>query len=72
VFVVVIAALIFHGALAAFLVVPVLVSLLVIGRYLRRRILNLPPFPEGQDPSSYFSIDLPAETLEVGHGDKSD
>jgi predicted PurR-regulated permease PerM len=72
VFVVVIAALIFHGALAAFLVVPVLVSLLVIGRYLRRRILNLPPFPEGQDPSSYFSIDLPAEALEIGHGDKTD
>jgi predicted PurR-regulated permease PerM len=72
VFVVVIAALIFHGALAAFLVVPVLVSLLVIGRYLRRRILNLPPFPEGQDPSSYFSIDLPTEPIEVGYGDKAD
>jgi len=58
VFVVVIAALIFHGALAAFLVVPVLVSLLVIGRYLRRRILGLPPFPEGQDPGSYFSLTI--------------
>jgi predicted PurR-regulated permease PerM len=54
VFVVVIVALIFHGALAAFLVVPVLVSLLVIGRYVRRRLLGLPPFPDGQDPSSYF------------------
>ncbi len=58
VFVVVIAALIFHGPLAAFLIVPVLVSLLVIGRYLRRRILGLPPFPEGQDPSQYFSVSL--------------
>jgi len=56
VFVVVIAALIFHGALAAFLVVPVLVSMLVIGRYLRRRILGLPPFPEGADPSAYFFV----------------
>ena len=54
VFVVVLAALIYHGPLAAFLVVPVLVSLLVVGRYLRRRILGLPPFPTGQDPSSYF------------------
>jgi predicted PurR-regulated permease PerM len=56
VFVVVIAALVFHGALAAFLVVPVLISLFVIGRYLRRRIFGLPPFPEGQDPTSYFFI----------------
>ena len=61
VFVVVVAALFFHGALAAFLVVPVLVSLLVIGRYLRRRILGLPPFPEGQDPSSYFSLTIKEE-----------
>ena len=58
VFVVVVAALIFHGPLAAFLIVPVLVSLLVIGRYLRRRVLGLPPFPEGQDPSQYFSVSL--------------
>ena len=53
VFLVVIAALIFHGALAAFLVVPVLVSMLVIGRYIRRRILGLPPFPEGQASGAY-------------------
>lgn len=71
VFVVVIGALIFHGALAAFLVVPVLVSLLVIGRYMRRRILGLPPFPEGQDPSSYFSIAIPEETNLVEKGEQS-
>jgi predicted PurR-regulated permease PerM len=65
VFVVVVAALIFHGPLSAFLVVPVLVSLLVIGRYLRRRILGLPPFPPGQDPSSYFHISIPEEPPEV-------
>ncbi len=59
VFVVVIAALVFHGALAAFLVVPVLISIFVIGRYLRRRIFGLPPFPEDQDPSQYFSISKP-------------
>ncbi len=59
VFIVVIAALIFHGPLAAFLVVPVLVSLMVIGRYLRRRIIGLSPFPAGQDPRSYFSITIP-------------
>jgi predicted PurR-regulated permease PerM len=58
VFVVVIGALIFHGPLAAFLVVPVLVSIMVVGRYLRRRILGLSPFPEGQDPRSYFTISI--------------
>jgi predicted PurR-regulated permease PerM len=67
VFVVVVAALIFHGPLSAFLVVPVLVSLMVIGRYLRRRILGLPPFPPGQDPSSYFRMSAtegtPEETI---------
>jgi predicted PurR-regulated permease PerM len=46
VFVLVIAALMFHGALAAFLVVPILVSLMVVGGYLRRRVLGLPPFPD--------------------------
>jgi len=56
VFVVILAALIFYGALAAFIAVPVFVSLLVIGRYLRRRILGLPPFPAGVDPSEYFSF----------------
>jgi len=61
VFVVVISALVFNGPLAAFLVVPVLVSLLVIGRYLRRRILGLPPFPAGQDPSSYFPTSIADE-----------
>jgi predicted PurR-regulated permease PerM len=65
VFVVVIGALIFHGPLAAFLVIPVLVSLLVIGRYLRRRILGLPPFPEGQDPSSYFSIAISDNSVDA-------
>jgi len=59
VFVVVIAALVSHGALAAFLVVPVLISIFVIGRYLRRRIFGLSPFPEGQDPTQYFSIVKP-------------
>jgi len=56
VFVVVIGALVFHGPLAAFLVIPVLLSLLVVSRYLHRRILGLPPFPEGQDPDFYFTV----------------
>jgi hypothetical protein len=58
VIVVVIVALIFHGPLTALLVIPMLFSLLVIGRYLRRRILDLTPFSEGQDPNSFFSISV--------------
>lgn len=57
VFVIIIAALIFFGALAAFVAVPVFVSLMVVGRYLRRRILGLPPFPDSLDPYSYFLIE---------------
>jgi len=57
VFVIIIAALLFFGALAAFVAVPVFVSILVIGRYLRRRILGLPPFEEGEDPYSYFLLE---------------
>jgi len=57
VFVIIIAALIFYGALAAFVAVPIFVSMLVLGRYLRRRILGLPPFAEGEDPNSYFLLE---------------
>lgn len=46
VFVVVIGALLFHGALAAFLVVPVLLSLYEIGKYLRCQVLGIPPFQD--------------------------
>jgi predicted PurR-regulated permease PerM len=56
VFVIILTALVLYGALAAFIAVPVFVSLLVIGRYFRRRILGRPPFPEGVDPSEYFSL----------------
>ncbi len=45
VFVAIIAAVIFSGILGAFIIVPVLASAGVIGRYLRSRILGLPPFP---------------------------
>jgi predicted PurR-regulated permease PerM len=55
VFVVVIGALLFHGALAAFLVVPVLLSIYEIAKYLRCQILGIPPF---QDDTIPAEIDL--------------
>lgn len=50
VFVAIIAAVIFNGVLGALIIVPVLASAIVIGRYLRARILGLDPFPPEQVP----------------------
>jgi predicted PurR-regulated permease PerM len=74
VFVVILAALVFYGALAAFVAVPIFVSLLVIGRYLRRRILGLTPFTEGEDPYTYFLLEPiePEPHPEPGDGDLSE
>lgn len=50
VFVAIIAAVIFTGIIGAFIIVPVLASLGVIGRYIHARLLNLPVF-EDEDPT---------------------
>jgi len=44
VFIAIMAAIIFQGVLGALIVIPVLASAIVIGRYLKRRLLGLPPF----------------------------
>ncbi len=46
VFVAILAALVLAGILGGLVVVPVLASAGVIGRYLRRRLFGLPPFPD--------------------------
>lgn len=46
VFVAIIAAVVFTGIVGAFIVVPVLASLSIIGRYLHARILGLPAFED--------------------------
>ncbi len=51
VFVAIIAAVIFTGILGAFIVVPVLASLGVIGRYIHARLLHLPAFAD-EEPAS--------------------
>jgi predicted PurR-regulated permease PerM len=48
VFVAIIAAVIFSGILGALIIVPVIASAIVVGRYLRARILGLEPFPPEQ------------------------
>jgi predicted PurR-regulated permease PerM len=49
VFVAIIAAVIFTGVLGALIIVPVLASLGVVGAYIRRRLLGLPPFDDSAD-----------------------
>jgi len=50
VFVAIIAAIVLQGVLGVLVVVPLLASLIVIGRYVRLRLLNLPPFPDAEPP----------------------
>ena len=51
VFVAIIAAIVLQGVLGVLIVVPLLASALVVGRYLRRRLLGLSPFPEDMPPN---------------------
>jgi len=46
IFVAIIAAVVINGIIGVLIVVPLLASLMVVGKYLRRRVLGLPPFPE--------------------------
>lgn len=48
IFVSILLATVLWGILGALLVVPVLASLVIIGDYLRRRILGMPPFPPSE------------------------
>ncbi|MBU4224499.1 MAG: AI-2E family transporter [Chloroflexi bacterium] len=62
VFVAIIAAVIFSGVLGALIIVPMLASAIVIGRYLRARILGLPPFPIYDTPLVQELESMPAQT----------
>jgi len=69
VFVAIIAAVVFQGILGALIIVPVLASAVVVGRYLRRRLLGLPPF---QEPDPFASELMDAqETIPLRFRKKS-
>jgi len=57
VFVAIIGALVLAGILGGLIVVPVMASVAVIGRYVRRRLHGLPPFPDS--PPSVATADQP-------------
>jgi predicted PurR-regulated permease PerM len=59
VFIAIIIATILQGILGALLVVPVLASVVVIGGYIQRRVLGLPPFED--DGSTQFVAPIVAE-----------
>lgn len=56
VFIAIVAAVILQGMLGVLIVVPLLATIVVVGKYIRRRLLGLPPFEEDEDPAS--SLDL--------------
>jgi predicted PurR-regulated permease PerM len=59
VFVAILGAVIYGGILGALIVVPVIASLGVIGRYVRSRMLGIPPFPEEKEDSPSLDEFLP-------------
>jgi predicted PurR-regulated permease PerM len=64
VFIAIVGALILNGVLGVLVVVPVLASAIIVGKYLRRRLLGLPPFDEDviQAPAQ------PAGTVDAAAG----
>lgn len=59
VFVAIITALILQGFLGVLIVVPLLATLMVVGRYMRRKLLGLPPFEE-EAPASISDLEAGA------------
>jgi predicted PurR-regulated permease PerM len=60
VFVAIIAAIILQGVLGVLIIVPLLATFVVLGRYIRRRLLGLPPFDD-EEPTPLVS--QPARVL---------
>jgi predicted PurR-regulated permease PerM len=59
VFVAILGAVIYEGVLGALIIVPVIASIGVLGRYIRARMLGLPPFPEEKDDTQGSDDSLP-------------
>ena len=58
----IIAAIVLQGVLGVLIIVPLLATFVVLGRYIRRRLLGLPPFEDEEPPPL---VPQPASTLEA-------
>jgi predicted PurR-regulated permease PerM len=63
VLVAIIAAIVLQGVLGVLLVVPLLATVVVIGRYVRRRLLGLSPFGD-EEPASDSSVPVPSSPID--------
>jgi putative permease len=63
VFVAIIAAIILQGVLGVLIIVPLLATFVVLGRYIRRRLLGLPPFAD-EEPAPLVLQPDPALNIE--------
>lgn len=71
VFVAIIAAVVFQGVLGALIVIPVLASVVVVFKYVRRRILGLPPFLDDDLAYAEGQMDASVSTGPVKNDPKS-
>ena len=62
VFAAILGGVVYGGILGALIIVPVLASVWVVGRYLRQRILGLEPFPEAESQAGGTSQAEPSTT----------
>ena len=66
VFVAIVGAILVQGVLLVLIIVPVLASAVVIGRYFRHRMLGEPPFQKQKDNFVSVELDESSETVPVG------
>jgi predicted PurR-regulated permease PerM len=70
VFVAIVAALVLSGILGVLVIVPVLASAIIVGKYLRRRLLGMPPFDE--EPNEASARPVPASAIaSKGHSESA-
>ena len=62
IFVAIIAAVVIDGILGVLVIVPLLASAMVVGKYLRRRIFGLPPFKEEGGVDEFDTVKAEPET----------
>ena len=60
VFIAIVAAVVLQGVLGVLIVVPLLATIVVVGKYIRRRLLGLSPFEDDEKPASSPDLEVAA------------